>query len=152
MTITLYLFSPGFTVCSMVSRLLGEPLRNRPGSAHNRWYRRTGIQHKEGWGGMKNCVFFTLCLYLCVFQVSALCFTSANISLFERLSRRKDSDSAHIILWDEVVKGRYRSCYTVAHQGHTPAWVRKGGHTHIFFVLFCHATCTLIRASVSLWW
>lgn len=89
---------------------------------------------------MKNSVFLTMCLYLCVLlQVSALCFTSANISLFERLSLRKDSDSAHIILWDEVVKGRYRSCYTIVHQGHTPAWVRKGGHTHnlFLFVLSC---------------
>ncbi|XP_054455537.1 WD repeat-containing protein 49-like [Anoplopoma fimbria] len=58
-------------------------------------------------------------------QVSALYFTSAQISLFERLGLRKDSDSADIILWDELVKGKNHSCYTVTHQGHTPAWVRK---------------------------
>ncbi|XP_051252810.1 WD repeat-containing protein 49-like isoform X1 [Dicentrarchus labrax] len=58
-------------------------------------------------------------------QVSGLYFTSAHISLFERLSLRTDSDSADIILWDELVKGKHRSCYTVTHQAHTPAWVRK---------------------------
>ncbi|XP_056906520.1 uncharacterized protein LOC130535471 isoform X3 [Takifugu flavidus] len=58
-------------------------------------------------------------------QVSALYFTSANISLFERLSLRKDSDSAFVILWDELRRGRHRSCYTVTHQGHMSAWVRK---------------------------
>ncbi|XP_037631976.1 WD repeat-containing protein 49-like isoform X1 [Sebastes umbrosus] len=58
-------------------------------------------------------------------QVSALYFTSAQISLFERLSVRMDSDSADIILWDELVKGKHRSCYTVTHQAHAPAWVRK---------------------------
>ncbi|XP_068571471.1 cilia- and flagella-associated protein 337-like isoform X2 [Cebidichthys violaceus] len=58
-------------------------------------------------------------------QVSALYFTSAQISLFERLSLRTDSDSADVILWDELVKGKHRSCYTVTHRGHTPAWVRK---------------------------
>ncbi|XP_070685843.1 cilia- and flagella-associated protein 337-like [Pempheris klunzingeri] len=58
-------------------------------------------------------------------QVSALCFTSAQISLFERLGQRTDSDSADIILWDELVKGKHHTCYTVTHQAHTPAWVRK---------------------------
>ncbi|KAM7399514.1 hypothetical protein PAMP_018781 [Pampus punctatissimus] len=58
-------------------------------------------------------------------QVSALYFTSAQISLFERLSLRTDSDSADIILWDDLVKGKHRSCYTVTHQAHKPAWVRK---------------------------
>ncbi|XP_035860469.1 WD repeat-containing protein 49-like [Sander lucioperca] len=58
-------------------------------------------------------------------QVSALYFTSAQISLFERLSLRTDSDSADIIQWNELVKGKHPSCYTVTHQVHTPAWVRK---------------------------
>ncbi|XP_035536326.1 WD repeat-containing protein 49-like [Morone saxatilis] len=58
-------------------------------------------------------------------QVSGLYFNSAHISLFERQSLRTDSDSADIILWDELVKGKHRSCYTVTHQAHTPAWVRK---------------------------
>ncbi|XP_062275897.1 WD repeat-containing protein 49-like [Scomber scombrus] len=61
-------------------------------------------------------------------QVSALYFTSAQISLFERLSPRMDSDSADIILWDELVKGKHRSCYTVTHQAHEPVWVRKVCH------------------------
>ncbi|XP_069003987.1 cilia- and flagella-associated protein 337-like [Embiotoca jacksoni] len=58
-------------------------------------------------------------------QVSALYFTSAQISLFERLGLRSDSDSADIILWDELVKGKHRSCSTVTHKAHAPAWVRK---------------------------
>ncbi|KAM9359133.1 cilia- and flagella-associated protein 337-like [Symphorus nematophorus] len=64
-------------------------------------------------------------------QVSALYFTSAHISLFERLSQRMDSDSADIIQWDELVKGKHRSCYTVAHQAHAPAWpvCALRGHT-----------------------
>ncbi|KAM7413363.1 hypothetical protein PAMA_020652 [Pampus argenteus] len=63
-------------------------------------------------------------------QVSALYFTTAQISLFERLSLRtdSDSDSADIILWDDLVKGKHRSCYTVTHQAHKPAWVRKVCH------------------------
>uniref|UniRef100_A0A4W6E705 WD repeat domain 49 n=1 Tax=Lates calcarifer TaxID=8187 RepID=A0A4W6E705_LATCA len=58
-------------------------------------------------------------------QVSALYFTSTQISLFERRSLRTDADSADIILWDELVKGKHCSCYTVTHQVHAPAWVRK---------------------------
>ncbi|XP_076590491.1 cilia- and flagella-associated protein 337-like isoform X2 [Chaetodon auriga] len=58
-------------------------------------------------------------------QVTALYFTSAHISLFERLSLRTDSDSADIILWDELIKGKHRCCYTVTHRAHAPAWVRK---------------------------
>ncbi|XP_049432151.1 WD repeat-containing protein 49-like [Epinephelus fuscoguttatus] len=58
-------------------------------------------------------------------QVSALYFTSAEISLFERLSLRTDSDSADIVLWDDLVKGKHHCCYTVTHQAHAPAWVRK---------------------------
>ncbi|KAA8593927.1 hypothetical protein FQN60_004761, partial [Etheostoma spectabile] len=58
-------------------------------------------------------------------QVSALHFTSAQISLFERLSPRTDFDSVDIIQWNELVKGKHPSCYTVTHQVHTPAWVRK---------------------------
>lgn len=65
---------------------------------------------------------------VCFFpQVSALYFTSATIALFERLSLGRDSDSAGVVLWDDLVRGRHRCCYTVTHQGHSPAWVRKGG-------------------------
>lgn len=75
-------------------------------------------------------------LTACVFsQVSVLYFTSANTSLFERLSQRKDSDSASAILWDDLVRGRHRSCYTVTHQGHAPAWVRKGGSPQLYYQL-----------------
>ncbi|XP_070762160.1 cilia- and flagella-associated protein 337-like [Enoplosus armatus] len=58
-------------------------------------------------------------------QVSALYFTSAHISLFERLGLRTDLDSADIILWDELIKGKHCSCYTMTHHAHAPAWVRK---------------------------
>lgn len=76
---------------------------------------------------LHDCVL--LCAFACVyvfFQVSALYFTSAQISLFERFSLRMDSDSADIILWDDLVKGTHRSCYTMAHLAHEPFWVRKG--------------------------
>lgn len=72
-------------------------------------------------------------------QVSALYFTSATIALFDNLRLRRDSGSACVVLWDDLVRGRHRSCYTVTHRGHTPAWVREGGcpelhhlhkHTH----------------------
>ncbi|CAJ1065730.1 WD repeat-containing protein 49-like isoform X1 [Xyrichtys novacula] len=58
-------------------------------------------------------------------QVSGLYFTSAQISLFETLGLRKDSDSADIILWEELVRGKHHTCYTLTHQAHMPAWVRK---------------------------
>ncbi|XP_041849842.1 LOW QUALITY PROTEIN: WD repeat-containing protein 49-like [Melanotaenia boesemani] len=58
-------------------------------------------------------------------QVSALYFTSAQISLFERLSSKTESDSADAIQWDELVKGKYCSCYIVTHTAHAPSWVRK---------------------------
>ncbi|KAK2847046.1 hypothetical protein Q5P01_010045 [Channa striata] len=58
-------------------------------------------------------------------QVSALYFNSVQISLFEKRGLRTDSDSADIILWDELVKGKHCSCRTVTHRAHAPAWVRK---------------------------
>ncbi|XP_030008874.1 WD repeat-containing protein 49-like isoform X2 [Sphaeramia orbicularis] len=58
-------------------------------------------------------------------QVCVLYFTSAHICLFERLSLRTDSDSADIVLWDELTKGKHRCCCTVTHQAHEPAWVRR---------------------------
>lgn len=86
-----------------------------------------------------------LMMLVCVLsQVCALYFNSAQISLFERFSPRTDSDSADIILWDELVKGKHCSCYTVTHQAHAPAWVRKGKgdtsmHAHTA-VLCCRGT------------
>lgn len=72
-------------------------------------------------------------LTVCVFsQVSTLYFTSASISLFEGLNLRKDSDSAFVILWDELMKG-HRSCYTVTHQGNMSAWVRKGRNLQLYY-------------------
>ncbi|XP_019720499.1 WD repeat-containing protein 49 isoform X2 [Hippocampus comes] len=58
-------------------------------------------------------------------KVSALYFTSAQMYLFERRSRWTDSDSALIIQWDDVVKGKHHCCSIVQHQAHKPAWVRK---------------------------
>lgn len=66
----------------------------------------------------------TVCFYP---QVSALYFTSATIALFEGLRLRSDADSAGVVLWDDLVRGCHRCCYTVTHRGHSPAWVRKGG-------------------------
>ncbi|XP_057694508.1 WD repeat-containing protein on Y chromosome [Corythoichthys intestinalis] len=58
-------------------------------------------------------------------QVSALCFTSAQLFLFERRSQWTDSDSAIIIQWDDVIKGKHHCCYILQHHAHKPAWVRK---------------------------
>ncbi|XP_077396639.1 cilia- and flagella-associated protein 337-like isoform X2 [Festucalex cinctus] len=58
-------------------------------------------------------------------QVSALYFTSAQSYLFERRSGWTDSDSAVVVQWDDVVKGKHHCCYVVQHQAHKPAWVRK---------------------------
>ncbi|TKS81227.1 WD repeat-containing protein 49 [Collichthys lucidus] len=84
-------------------------------------------------------------------QVSALYFTSAHISLFERRRRmRMDSDSADIILWDELVKGKHRSCYTVTHQAHAPAWVRK---VHYLGSLEAFVSCsTRPQSSMVIGW
>ncbi|XP_027136264.1 WD repeat-containing protein 49 isoform X2 [Larimichthys crocea] len=83
-------------------------------------------------------------------QVSALYFTSAHISLFERRSMRMDSDSADIILWDELVKGKHRSCYTVTHQAHAPAWVRK---VHYLGSLEAFVSCsTRPQSSMVIGW
>ncbi|KAG8002123.1 hypothetical protein GBF38_012484 [Nibea albiflora] len=83
-------------------------------------------------------------------QVSALYFTSAHISLFERRSMRMDSDSADIILWDELVKGKDRSCYTVTHQAHAPAWVRK---VHYLGSLEAFVSCsTRPQSSMVIGW
>lgn len=68
----------------------------------------------------------TPCVCASLLQVSAMHFTSASISLFERLSLRTDSDSADVVLWEDLVRGKHRCCYTLTHQGHAPAWVRKG--------------------------
>ncbi|XP_072315674.1 cilia- and flagella-associated protein 337-like [Eucyclogobius newberryi] len=57
-------------------------------------------------------------------QVSALCFTSVQISLFESRWARA-ADGADLILWDELLRGRHRCCYIVSHQAHQPAWVRR---------------------------
>ncbi|XP_041732788.2 WD repeat-containing protein 49 [Coregonus clupeaformis] len=58
-------------------------------------------------------------------QVSAICFRSAQISLFERPSPGADTESADIIKWEELVQGRHRCCYTLGHRAHGHAWVRR---------------------------
>ncbi|KAK7882863.1 hypothetical protein WMY93_029037 [Mugilogobius chulae] len=60
-------------------------------------------------------------------QVSALCFTSVQISLFEsRWARADEQDStADLILWEELLRGRHHCCYVLSHQAHQPAWVRR---------------------------
>lgn len=69
-------------------------------------------------------LILTVCDFL--LQVSAIHFTSASITLFERLSLRTDSDSVDVVVWEELVRGKHRCCYTLTHQGHAQAWVRKG--------------------------
>ena len=132
-----FLFSLGFEVYTLVPGLLGGSLSPGPGCPHHRRHWRTGYTNTEQRNNrnreelnflascplLLNCVYFHLCVLT---QVSAIYFTSANISLFERLSLRTDSDSADIILWDELVKGKHHSCYSVTHHAHMPAWVRKG--------------------------
>uniref|UniRef100_A0A8C7MU10 WD repeat domain 49 n=1 Tax=Oncorhynchus kisutch TaxID=8019 RepID=A0A8C7MU10_ONCKI len=58
-------------------------------------------------------------------QVSAICFRSAQISLFERPSPGAETDSADIIKWKELVEGRHRCCYTLRHRAHGHSWVRR---------------------------
>ncbi|KAM9811354.1 cilia- and flagella-associated protein 337-like isoform 1-T2 [Syngnathus typhle] len=58
-------------------------------------------------------------------QVSVLHFTSVQMYLFERHSLWTDSDSAVIVQWDDVLKGKHHCCHIVQHQAHKPAWVRK---------------------------
>ncbi|XP_038550212.1 WD repeat-containing protein 49-like [Micropterus salmoides] len=83
-------------------------------------------------------------------QVSALYFTSAHISLFERRGLRTDSDSADIILWDELIKGKHCSCYTVTHRAHVPAWVRK---VHYLGSLEAFVSCsTRPQSSMVIGW
>lgn len=132
-----FLSSLGFEVYTLVPGLLGGSLSPGPGCPHHRRHWRTGYTNTEQRNNRKreelnflarcplllNCVYLRLCVLT---QVSAIYFTSADISLFERLSLRTDSDSAEIILWDELVEGKHRSCYTVTHHAHMPAWVRKG--------------------------
>uniref|UniRef100_A0A3P9IIR4 Uncharacterized protein n=1 Tax=Oryzias latipes TaxID=8090 RepID=A0A3P9IIR4_ORYLA len=63
-------------------------------------------------------------------QVSALHFTSAQTSLFESRCLQLDSDSAKVVSWDQLVKGRHSCCRMETHKAHAPAWVRKGAsHT-----------------------
>ncbi|KAM3616504.1 uncharacterized protein V6R79_019037 [Siganus canaliculatus] len=83
-------------------------------------------------------------------QVSALYFASAHISLFERHCVRTDSESVDIILWDDVVKGKHHSCYTVAHRAHAPAWVRK---VHYLGSMDAFMSCsTRPQCSVTIGW
>ncbi|KAM6946336.1 cilia- and flagella-associated protein 337-like [Aplochiton taeniatus] len=58
-------------------------------------------------------------------QLSAICFRSAQISLFERPSPGAETDSTDIIKWEELAQGRHRCCYTLTHQAHGQAWVRR---------------------------
>lgn len=123
-----------FEVYSLVSWLLSWTFTNRPGCSHHRWHWRTGIyciqERQVKVSSLHIWVYFLVCVFS---RVSALYFTSANISLFERLSLRKDSDSAFVILWDELMRGQHRSCYTVTHQGHMSARVRKGRNLQLYY-------------------
>ncbi|KAL0973459.1 hypothetical protein UPYG_G00203920 [Umbra pygmaea] len=58
-------------------------------------------------------------------QVSAICFKSAQISLFERPSSASETESVDVIKWRELVEGHHRCCYTLTHEAHGPIWVRR---------------------------
>ncbi|KAM9801345.1 cilia- and flagella-associated protein 337-like [Neosynchiropus ocellatus] len=58
-------------------------------------------------------------------QVTLAHFTSAQMYLFDKLTHQTDLDSAHVITWDELIKGKHRSCSTFVHQAHKTGWVRK---------------------------
>ncbi|XP_067102682.1 cilia- and flagella-associated protein 337-like [Osmerus mordax] len=58
-------------------------------------------------------------------QVSAICFRSAQISLFERLSTGAETESDDIIKWEELAQGRHHCCYTLTHREHGQSWVRR---------------------------
>uniref|UniRef100_A0A3P8XUC8 WD repeat domain 49 n=1 Tax=Esox lucius TaxID=8010 RepID=A0A3P8XUC8_ESOLU len=58
-------------------------------------------------------------------KVSAICFRSPQISLFERLSQVVETESADIVKWRELVQGRHSCCYTLTHHAHGPVWVRR---------------------------
>uniref|UniRef100_A0A8C6T6G1 WD repeat domain 49 n=1 Tax=Neogobius melanostomus TaxID=47308 RepID=A0A8C6T6G1_9GOBI len=84
-------------------------------------------------------------------QVSALRFTSVQISLFESRWARADADSAaDVILWDELLRGRHRCCYIVSHQAHRPAWVRRVCYTGSLGALL--SCCTSPNSSLVVAW
>nr|XP_015216124.1 PREDICTED: WD repeat-containing protein 49 isoform X2 [Lepisosteus oculatus] len=58
-------------------------------------------------------------------EVNGICFTTAQISLFERPTNTADPDSVIIIKWPELVSGCHRSCYIVRHRAHRSSWVRR---------------------------
>ncbi|KAM4628419.1 cilia- and flagella-associated protein 337-like [Polymixia lowei] len=58
-------------------------------------------------------------------QVSAICFSSAQIALFERPSPGAEPESTDIVKWEELVQGKHRCCYTLTHRAHAQAWVRR---------------------------
>ncbi|KAJ7995352.1 hypothetical protein DPEC_G00243670 [Dallia pectoralis] len=57
--------------------------------------------------------------------VSSVCFRSAQICLFERLSQVAETEPVDVVKWQELVLGRHRCCYTLTHRAHGPVWVRK---------------------------
>uniref|UniRef100_H3AVA6 WD repeat domain 49 n=1 Tax=Latimeria chalumnae TaxID=7897 RepID=H3AVA6_LATCH len=59
-------------------------------------------------------------------QVSALCFTAALISLFERpASSTADQETTVAITWRELASGYHKCCYTLTHKAHNADWVRQ---------------------------
>ncbi|XP_062860513.1 WD repeat-containing protein 49-like [Trichomycterus rosablanca] len=58
-------------------------------------------------------------------QVSAVCFRSALVSLFERPSAGVDQNTVVTISWTELQQNHHRCCYTVTHSGHHTHWVRN---------------------------
>ncbi|KAL4646983.1 WD repeat-containing protein 49-like [Arapaima gigas] len=59
-------------------------------------------------------------------QVSAICFRTAQICLFERPGAGEGKDAAAVVVkWAELLQGRHRCCYTLGHHAHHLEWVRR---------------------------
>ncbi|XP_053355952.1 WD repeat-containing protein 49-like [Clarias gariepinus] len=58
-------------------------------------------------------------------QVSAMCFRSAVLSLFDRPSAGVEQNAAINISWSELQQNRHHCCYTITHSAHATHWVRR---------------------------
>uniref|UniRef100_A0A8C9R1D0 WD repeat domain 49 n=1 Tax=Scleropages formosus TaxID=113540 RepID=A0A8C9R1D0_SCLFO len=58
-------------------------------------------------------------------QVSAICFRTAQISLFEKAGAGAGPDAVVVIKWAELVQGQHGCCYALGHRAHDGDWVRR---------------------------
>ncbi|KPP64971.1 WD repeat-containing protein 49-like, partial [Scleropages formosus] len=57
--------------------------------------------------------------------VSAICFRTAQISLFEKAGAGAGPDAVVVIKWAELVQGQHGCCYALGHRAHDGDWVRR---------------------------